>query len=399
MTLMPERNKLSEKENKLIEGCINGDKEAENEFDGLFRRAIFLVAWGFAANKEEADDLTQEILWRCYVKMKERRPTQNLRAWVLTLATNHCRNKYRERKPKEALYDRSKAVTDQYKNPDAIPPGSREYHRKDDGYINNDTPHERKIPQRALEAIEFSIKLVEVFYSLKKHIMSDPANYERIFKVNKILFDAQKEVKRVVGRVSERKRETYDRLRATPAGHLSDSEKRKLEKLKKLDFQISTHKILDESVRKISVIVKSIAEQAYLSSIMDKSSHSGYYIGEYYFYFLFDFALKLRKMKIMPPRLMFCVWASCFKKGKNTDLETIKDILSHFKRETKGTGQEFLFDLINEEVSTFKSIRQSQYKKSANSEYFNKLVDFIYKYSFKPEKVPDFIPGEWIKEP
>lgn len=396
---MPERNRLSEKENKLIEGCINGDKEAENEFDDLFRRTIFLVGRGFAENKEEAEDLTQEILWKCFVKMKERRPTQNLRAWVLTVATNHCRDKYRKRKPKEALFDKSKAFIDQYKDPDAIPPGSREYHGKDDGYINNDTPYKRKIPQKALEAIEFSIKLVEIFYSVKKHIKSDPANYESILKVNKILFDAKKEVERVVGHVSKKKIETYDRLRATPTDYLSDPEKRKLEKLKKLEFLISTQRILDESIGKISGMVESVAEQAYLSSIMDKPSHSGYYFGEYYFYFLFDFALRLRTMKIMPPRLMFCVWANCFKKGKNTDLETIKDILSHFKRKTKGTEQEFLFDLINEEVSTFESIRQSQYKKSANSESFNKLVDFIYKYSFKPEKVPDLIPGEWIKKP
>jgi len=396
---MPGRNQLSKKEKKLIEGCINRDKEAENEFDNLFRRIIFRIAMKFVKNKEEAEDHTQEILWKCCVKMKESTPIHNLRAWVLTVTTNYCRDKYKERKPKEALYDKITAFQDQYKDLDDIPPGSRKYHGKDDDYINNDTSYKRKIPQKVRKALESSIKLVEVFYRLKKHIKSDPANYESIFKVNKILREAENKIKNVVKHISKKKIEKYHRLRATPSDYLSKREKIELKKLKKLEFLISVNEKLEELTGGINGMLKTMARQHFLSTVIDKPSHSGYYHGEYYFYCLFEFALKLRTIKIKPPRLMFCVWANCFKKGKNRDLKTIKDILSHFKRETKGTEQEFLFDLINEEVSTFKSIRQSQYKKSANSESFNKLVDFIYKYSFKPEKVPDLIPGEWIKKP
>ena len=79
---------------------------------------------------------------------------------------------------------------------------------------------------------------------------------------------------------------------------------------------------------------------------------------------------------------MFSIWAKGLKKGKYTDLEKIKLIFRYFKRKTKGTDKEYLFDSIDEYVSTFDAIRKSRYKKSTDDKFYKKLANYIYKNSF-----------------
>ncbi|MFX0141074.1 MAG: hypothetical protein ACFFDN_45975 [Candidatus Hodarchaeota archaeon] len=226
---------------------------------------------------------------------------------------------------------------------------------------------------------------------------SDSVKYEQIFKVNKILRGAENKIKKLVKHISKKKIEKYHRLNAIPSDRLSEREKIKLKKLKKLEFFISVNEKLEEFYE-IPQTLRAMVEQQFLSKVMDKPSTSNYYHPEYYFYFLFDFALKLRTIKIKPPRTLFCVWANGLKKGKNWDLKKIKDVLSYFKIKTKGTEQEFLFGSLDEEISTFESIRKSQYKKTPKEKDYRKLVDFIYKYSFKPEQLA-LSSGKWIKKP
>lgn len=396
---MPEKKQLSEKEKKLIEGCNNGDKEAENEFDDLFRPIIFPITMKFVKNIEEAEDHTQEILWRCFVKMKEGKATQNLRAWVLYVTINYCIGKFREKKSMEAIKfiqtktkdDKRTALIDQYQDSKAIAPGSKEYYSKDDEHIHIDTLYKRNIPQKTRKGLEFSIKLIEIFYKLKNKMKLNPAKYILIYKIRKETDNYKEKVNRNLGPISKKKIESYYRLRVTLPDYLSDREKRELEKLKKQEISIAIHNTLNEFVGSINSMIYDMALYDFLS-IFKKTP----YDGKYFLFYLFDLALKCRNMKIKPPRLMFSVWANCLKKGKNTDLKKIKFIFSYFKRKTKGTGQEFLFNSIDEDISTFESIRKSYYKKSINLEPFNELVDFIYKYSFRPDQL-DLGNGEWIK--
>lgn len=405
---MPEEKQSTEKEIKLIEGCISGEKTTENEFDDRFRPIIFSIVMKFAKNKEEAEDLTQEILWKCFVKMKESKPTQNLRAWVLTVAKNYCRDKFREKESKDAKefirtktkYDKTKDHIYEYEDHKAIAPGSKEYYKEDNEYINIDTLYKRTIPyQKRRDNIEVSIKLVEIYYKLKDKIKSDPTKYESISKIKKILFDTQKKIKGVVGYMPKEKIERYDDLRATPDEYRSDSDKKELERLNKKEFLIAIHRALNEFLRRIYMPVYDIVFYDLLSTASGKPCPSRGFTADYYLFVLCDLVLKSKSMKIKPPRLLYCIWkkAVCFDKGKYTNQDKMKLVFSYFKRKTKGTEQEFLFDSIDENLSTFESIRKSFYKKSTNLEPNNEIVDFIYKSSFKPEKVQDLFPGVFIK--
>jgi len=393
---MPYKKHLSEKEKTLLEGIINKEEASEKEFDRLFRQKIFKIVMGFTNSQTDAEDITQEIFIKLLDRIRKHEIKQNLNGWIVKVTKNYCIDVYRIEHTKKALkfaqplanYNKGTALIDISEDIEAIAPGSKEFYEKDKASnININTLYK-------IKELEFSIKQVELFYKLIKDIKSNPTSYERILKVKKILISAQKKIEKIVGHISKRKIERYHRLRATLC--LSNPEKRELKKLKNQEFIISINENLNELIARMNSTVNTMVQQDFLSTIIDKSSHSMYYHGEYYFYFLFDFALKLRTMKIKPPRLMFSVWAKDLKKGKNVDLRKIKFILSYFKRKTKGTEKEFLFDSIDENLSTFDSIRKSQYKKTPKEKLYKELVDFMYKYSFRPEQLHLF-PGEWIK--
>ena len=84
--------------------------------------------------------------------------------------------------------------------------------------------------------------------------------------------------------------------------------------------------------------------------------------------------------------------------GKKINLTKLKVIFAYYKKETKGTEKESLFESIpNEDVTSrefkrkFETIRQLSYRsrKSPNNKLYEKLERFIYKKSFI-EKISPF---------
>lgn len=377
---MPDRNQLSEKDEKLIEACINRNEAAIKEFCDCFRPIISPITMNFVKNKEEAKDFAQEILWKCIEKMKEHRPTQNLQAWVKKLASNHCYDIYRKNKSKEVIYDKSMAVIDQYGDPVGIPPGSRKYYEKSDDYINIDALYKREFPHKTRKDIEYSIWLIEIFYKLIEKIKLNPTKYELISRIEKLIDKAKKDSNRIMGRISKETIGNFRSLRAILPDELSDSEKRRLNKLKKREDLIGLHSTLNESFKIVMLELDSVISRSVLNSVVGTSLTSKYWRVRH----LYNFALKLRTMRIKSPRLIYCIWIKSkdFRKGKVANPKKMQLAFLYYKRKTKGTDQEFLFESIREDLSNYESIRQSKYKVASNEKLLNEIIDFIYKCSF-----------------
>jgi len=369
---MPGKKQSNKKEKKLIKGCIYGEETAVREFHNLFKKTIFNIAMWFTEDLTEAEDVTQEIVMKIFREIRKREIKIDLKAWVVKVARNYCIDVYRKSRPKKA----SKPVNHISDNSIASPL------QDVTSSLSLDTMYIRTIPSTLRKSIDFSLKLIEIFYKLIEEIKSDPANYERIFKIHKILLDTRKKVNQVIGYVSKKKIATYNRLRWTLPEHLSDSEKKELEKLKKQAFLIATHEDLNEFVNRINGGLDSKDLQDFLYIATNTPSHAEYFHAEYYLFVIFDLALKLKTMKIKPPRLMFSVWVKGLRKGKYTHRKRIKLVFYYFKRRTKGTQQEFLFDSIDDNLSNFESIRKSYYKRSPKERIYKELVNTIYKHSF-----------------
>lgn len=86
---------------KLVERCLEGDDSAWEAVIRSYGKSIYNLSYRFTNRKEDAEDLTQEILLRVYRNLKSYRPEAGgLKNWILRVARNliidHHRQKRRQ---------------------------------------------------------------------------------------------------------------------------------------------------------------------------------------------------------------------------------------------------------------------------------------------------------------
>jgi RNA polymerase sigma factor (sigma-70 family) len=87
------KNPLSKSYNEandqqLIEQAKEGNKNALNELIVAHESFIYNVAWKFTYNKEEASDLTQEVLIKVITKLSTFKGKSSLRTWLYRIVFN-----------------------------------------------------------------------------------------------------------------------------------------------------------------------------------------------------------------------------------------------------------------------------------------------------------------------
>lgn len=97
----------------LARRAAAGHTEAWDELIELYGRRIYNVAFQFAASKEEAEDLTQEIFLKLYQNLKRYRGDVPLVAWALRLSRNLCIDLYRKSRREKRSTFVSEAILDQ----------------------------------------------------------------------------------------------------------------------------------------------------------------------------------------------------------------------------------------------------------------------------------------------
>lgn len=62
---------------------------------GRWMDTVFRVAYGYTKNREDADDITQEVLLALYRSEKEFSSEEHLRNWLIRVTLNQCRQLFR----------------------------------------------------------------------------------------------------------------------------------------------------------------------------------------------------------------------------------------------------------------------------------------------------------------
>ena len=113
----PEKIKMEEKreqENEdlytLVDKIREGDREAFMTLTSLYQKKVFLLAFSFFRNKEDALDIVQETFLRLYEKVKMFRRGENFQNWLLQIAKNLCIDYYRKNYSKSKEWDRNKSI-------------------------------------------------------------------------------------------------------------------------------------------------------------------------------------------------------------------------------------------------------------------------------------------------
>jgi len=80
----------------LVQRVRSGDREAFVTLTRSYQKKVFIVAYSFFRNKEDALDLVQDTFLRLYQKIGSFRAGHNFEAWLLQIARNLCIDHYRK---------------------------------------------------------------------------------------------------------------------------------------------------------------------------------------------------------------------------------------------------------------------------------------------------------------
>ncbi len=85
----------------LLGKIRSGDREAFVTITRLYQRKVFVLAYSFFRNKEDALDIVQETFLRVYQKMGMFKKGRNFQNWLLQITKNLCIDLYRKRQNKK----------------------------------------------------------------------------------------------------------------------------------------------------------------------------------------------------------------------------------------------------------------------------------------------------------
>jgi RNA polymerase sigma-70 factor (ECF subfamily) len=81
----------------LVCGVLNGDREAFAELYDRRARLIRAICFHATGNLDTAADLTQEVFYRAYVKLRTLRDPQRFAPWLIAIGKQVCREWQRGR--------------------------------------------------------------------------------------------------------------------------------------------------------------------------------------------------------------------------------------------------------------------------------------------------------------
>jgi len=96
--------------NDLVERIKKGDREAFMTVTRHYQRKVFLLAYSYLRNKEDALDVVQETFLRLYQKAYMFRRGKNFQNWLLQMAKNICIDTYRKHHSKNNEFRSKKSI-------------------------------------------------------------------------------------------------------------------------------------------------------------------------------------------------------------------------------------------------------------------------------------------------
>lgn len=99
---------------ELIQKCLAGQQEYFEELVTRYKRLIFSVVYNMINDKEEVNDISQEVFLRIYKALDRYNPEYKFSTWSVRIATNLCLDIHRKKKvvslPIEEIEDFSDGI-------------------------------------------------------------------------------------------------------------------------------------------------------------------------------------------------------------------------------------------------------------------------------------------------
>lgn len=83
----------------LIKLCLTGKDDAFAELVGRYKNILGKVIFNLTRNRDEVNDILQEVFIKIYKSLKQYNPEYKFGAWSARIAANHCLDQLRKQKP------------------------------------------------------------------------------------------------------------------------------------------------------------------------------------------------------------------------------------------------------------------------------------------------------------
>jgi RNA polymerase sigma-70 factor (ECF subfamily) len=80
---------------ELVRRCKSGDRKSFNELMIKNQKRIFNIMYRFCGDYEDARDLTQDVFVKVYKSLKTLKEDKKFKSWIITIATNTYKNRYK----------------------------------------------------------------------------------------------------------------------------------------------------------------------------------------------------------------------------------------------------------------------------------------------------------------
>ncbi len=105
---------------KLIQGCIDGDRHSQSQLYELFAPKMFVVCLRYAMSREEAEEILQEGFLKVFEFIHQFRFAGAFEGWVRKIMVNCALQKYRSKQHLHALVNIETTDFDHLYNDDIV---------------------------------------------------------------------------------------------------------------------------------------------------------------------------------------------------------------------------------------------------------------------------------------
>jgi RNA polymerase sigma-70 factor (ECF subfamily) len=138
----------------LISRILEGERDLFLELIRPYQRTVYATLISMLGSKEDADDVTQDVLLKALARLRQFRRESAFGTWLIQIAINEARMRKRKRKLK-LRHGRMFSLTN----------GADE----DGAYVPKDFADWREIPSEALERSEIREALAKALTLLEEH--------------------------------------------------------------------------------------------------------------------------------------------------------------------------------------------------------------------------------------
>lgn len=112
-------NKLMEcSDYELVKSCLNGNHDSFEELVTRYKRMVYSVVYKYINDREEAQDVSQEVFIKIYKSLATYNPQYKFSTWAVKVTTNMCLDILRKKKLNSVPIEEIEAVSREEDTPE-----------------------------------------------------------------------------------------------------------------------------------------------------------------------------------------------------------------------------------------------------------------------------------------